>query len=244
MAEIFCTAPRSPVRRVFPGRASAVARGAVGEGTRRRRAPASVSSAGASMRTTCFAAAMVVTVVLSEMGASLAVWARVCNAARRRGCSSKTEVTAGTTVSFGGGARPTGFMVRPVVRGVSNGGAERWRLSERTLMGARPRAGSPASRRSWAKALLPERSRALASSRVLVVALAANAARLSAAAPQTRRPLRSISDAKGSGRLSPVSTSLLIGMMAVLLPYWTSPVTLSPASTGTVRAAAGTWSGG
>src|SRR5207249_8278412 len=52
-----------------------------------------------------------------------------CRTARSLGLSSGTVRTGGTLRIKGGALWPTGFIVRPVVMGVSSGGAERsWQI--------------------------------------------------------------------------------------------------------------------
>src|ERR1019366_2408418 len=163
--------PKSKLRSVLPGRASAVARGALAAGTRTRRAPATTVGNGAATRCACWAAATVFTVVCNTNGASLVTCGRICSTARSRGCSRNTEVWGATAVICGGSARPTGFIVRPVVNGASNGGDERKLIRDRTLKGASPPGGSPAPVRNSLNALVPDSSCALAPSSCVEVRL-------------------------------------------------------------------------
>ena len=135
----------------------------LGAGTRMSRAPAIVTAAGGAMRTMRFREAVTRrTEVCSAGGVSAAACAVRCSTARNRGCSSTTEA-GGTIFSATVGApRPTGFIVSPVVSGITSGGAERALRSDATPSGAIPSGGRLNAARFWLKAFCPARTAALA----------------------------------------------------------------------------------
>jgi hypothetical protein len=109
----------------------------------------------------------------------------LCRTALSRGRVSSTEVTGVSTVTRIGSGRPTGFIVRPVVSGVSKGGAERFVSSACVASGGRPGARNPSAARFAENALVPLKIAAPAVTISSDDAAATAAARLSASPPYT-----------------------------------------------------------
>ena len=131
-------------------------------------------------------------------------------------------------------------MVRPVETGVSSGGAERRRSRLRTAIAGRPSPGSPRDRRASAKVPAPDRT-----SRATDAALRFDSPRAcdasdSAAAPNWTYMEKSSVPAKGNGRELLTSTSFPIGIRPLGLTAPAEPTILTPVTSGSVFAAAGT----
>lgn len=145
---------------------------------------------------------------------------RPCITARKRAAVNGTGAKRTGAVTIGGSGKPTGFMVRPWLMGAISGGDDLKLWSARTWNNCRPAAGSPSDARAWLKGPPPLNTIPAALKAVRPVTPAVIAARLSAALPKACRPpmIVGVSVAKGSGRLSPASISVLIGMAA--LPFF------------------------